>query len=71
MNLSAKCFNFSEGDGIKVCIDGTGFSTEKKAKAVCEKAKGGKCGNVTGNSGSCNGKCFDESGKEHRNLKAN
>lgn len=71
MNLSAKCFNFSEGGGIKVCVPGTGFSSEKKAKEVCEKVKGGKCGNVTGNSGSCSGgKCYDGSGKESRDLKA-
>ncbi len=70
MNLSAKCFNFSDGDGVKVCINGTGASVEKKAKAVCEAAKGSKCGNVTGNSGSCKGKCLDESGASHKELKA-
>lgn len=72
LSLSAKCFNFSEGDGIKVCINGgTGFAIEKKAKAACKQVKGSDCGNTTGNSGTCNGRCVDESGKEHKNLKAN
>jgi hypothetical protein len=70
MSLSAKCFNFSEGDGIKVCIDGTGAGVEKKAKEACMTVKGSKCGNVTGNSGTCKGRCVDASGTEHKSLKA-
>ncbi|MDX1958179.1 MAG: hypothetical protein SFU98_06380 [Leptospiraceae bacterium] len=70
VDLSAKCFNFKNGDGIKVCLPGTGASAEKKAKAACKQVKGSDCGGVTGYSGSCKGRCVDESGKESKELKA-
>jgi hypothetical protein len=70
VSLTAKCFNFKDGDGIKVCLPGTGISAEKKAKAACKKVKGSECGNVTGYSGSCKGRCVDESGTEKKELKA-
>ncbi len=70
--VSAKCYNFRDGDGYKACVKGDGFSDRKKAKKNCKKAKGSDCGNITGYSSSCHsnsGKCVDENGKTHRSLR--
>lgn len=71
--LSAKCFSFSDADGVKVCVDGNNNAARKRAKAACKKAIGSKCGNITGYSGSCqkgsSTRCFDGNGNEARKLK--
>jgi len=68
---SAKCYRFSDGDAIRVCVKGDAFSDRKKAKNICDKVKGGDCGTIVAYSGSCfsnAGKCYDSKGKAHRSL---
>lgn len=70
--LSAKCYTFSKGKEYKACVKGDSFSDRKKAKKNCSKAKKSDCGNVSSYSSSCHsnsGKCIDENGKLHRDLK--
>lgn len=71
--LSAKCFSFSDADGVKVCVDGNNNAARKRAKAACKKATGSKCGNITGYSGSCREgsrtSCFDGNGNQAKSLK--
>lgn len=71
--LSAKCFSFSDADGVKVCVDGNNNAARKRAQAACKKATGSKCGNITGYSGSCQKgsgtRCFDGDGNEAKRLK--
>ena len=52
-SISAKCYGFKDAD-IKVCVN----------------VSGKDCGGITGNMGSCTGpKCYDESGKQDKNIK--
>jgi hypothetical protein len=67
----AKCYRFSKGGEIQVCIKGDSFADRKKAKKICDKAKGSDCGNVSSYSSSCHSntdQCYDEKGKKHRTL---
>ncbi|MCB1145292.1 MAG: hypothetical protein KDK41_13650 [Leptospiraceae bacterium] len=71
-SLVAKCYNFSNGGDVQVCVNGDGFSDRKKAKEICKKAKGSDCGNISSNSSRCHsnsGKCYNENGKPSRELK--
>ena len=67
----AKCYRFSSGGDVQVCVKGDSFPDRKKAKGICDKAKGSDCGNVSSYSSSCHSnvnKCYDENGKAHRSL---
>jgi hypothetical protein len=69
--LAAKCYRFSNGGDVQVCVKGDSFADRKKAKKICDKAKGSDCGNVSSYSSSCHSnvnKCYDENGKAHRSL---
>jgi hypothetical protein len=71
--LFAKCFTFKKSD-IRVCIDGNSNAERKKAQDICDKANGSDCGGISGYSGNCKTagkvKCFDGSGSEQKDLKA-
>jgi len=70
-SVSAKCYHFSNGGDVQVCVKGDSFPDRKKAKKICDKAKGSDCGNVGSYSSSCQSnvnKCYDENGKAHRSL---
>ncbi|MBP7283242.1 MAG: hypothetical protein KBA66_16775 [Leptospiraceae bacterium] len=68
-SISAKCYGFKDAD-IKVCVNGDGFKERKKAGDICKSVSGKDCGGITGNMGSCTGpKCYDESGKQDKNIK--
>ena len=67
-SASAACYNFSNGDGYKVCVKGDSFDDRKKATALCKQVKGSDCGNIQGYSSSCNGKCVDENGNKKSSL---
>ena len=71
----AKCYHFSSAPSdVGVCVGKNGadsFDDRKKAKAICDKAVGKDCGNVSSYSSSCHSnvdKCYDENGKAHRSL---
>lgn len=73
---TAKCYHFSGVPSeVGVCVGKNGadsFADRKKARGVCSKAIGKKCGNVSSSSSSCHsnsGKCYDANGKAHRSLK--
>ena len=65
---SAACYNFSNGDGYKVCVKGDSFDDRKKAQEICKKVKGSDCGNIQGYSSSCNGKCVNQDGEKKSSL---
>ena len=67
-SASAACYNFSNGDGYKVCVNCDSFDDRKKATALCKQVKGSDCGNIQGYSSSCNGKCVDEKGAKKSSL---
>ena len=68
-SISAKCYGFRDAD-IKVCVNGDGFKERKKAEDICKSVTGSDCGKITGNMGSCTGpKCYDEGGKQNKNIK--
>ncbi|MEQ9365317.1 MAG: hypothetical protein RIF32_13815 [Leptospirales bacterium] len=73
VSLAAKCFSFSDADGVKVCVDGNNNAARTRAENACKKATGSKCGNITGYSGSCQKSsgttCIDENGEEQKRLK--
>jgi hypothetical protein len=64
----AKCYSFDKVKGLNVCVHGDSFSDRDKAKSICKSAKGTDCGNVSSYSSSCNGECYDESGKKNQSL---
>ncbi len=66
--LHAACYNFSNGDGYKVCVKGDSFDDRKKAQEICKKVKGSDCGNIQGYSSSCNGKCVNQDGEKKSSL---
>ncbi len=71
VSATAKCYHFSKGGDVQVCVKGDSFADRKKAKKICDKAKGSDCGNVGSYSSSCHSnvnKCYDENGKAHRSL---
>lgn len=71
VTAGAKCYRFSKGDDVQVCVKGDSFADRKKAKQICDKAKGSDCGNVSSYSSSCHSnvnKCYDENAKAHRSL---
>jgi len=58
-----------DGNSFYVCIHGEeSWANRHKAEAICEKAKGSKCDPVSTYSSSCNGHCYDESGKDNQSL---
>lgn len=72
----AKCYRLSDSPSDHFfCVGKNGsdsFADRKKARKICTKVKGSKCGNVASYSSSCHSnsnKCYDENGKAHRNLK--
>jgi hypothetical protein len=68
---TAKCYRFSNGGDVEVCVKGDSFDDRKKAKSICDKAKGSDCGNVSSYSSSCHSnvnKCYDENGNANRSL---
>ncbi len=67
----AKCYRFSKGGQVQVCVKGDSFADRKKAKKVCDKVKKSDCGNVSSYSSSCHSstkQCFDEKGHAHQSL---
>ena len=71
VTAAGKCYRFSNGGDVQVCVKGDSFPDRKKAKKICDKAKGSDCGNVSSYSSSCHSnvnKCYDENGKAHRSL---
>ncbi|RME23123.1 MAG: hypothetical protein D6806_11795 [Deltaproteobacteria bacterium] len=71
--VSAKCYSGQDwkkdGNKFYVCIKGDEtWANRHKAEAVCKKVKGSKCDAVNTYSSSCNGACYDESGKKHHSL---
>ena len=67
-NSYAACYMFSNGDGYKVCVHGDTYPDREKAQDIGKKVKGSDCGNVSGYSKSCNGKCVDHNGKVQNSL---
>ena len=65
---TAKCYHFDKSGDLYVCVQGDSFDDRKKAKSICDKAKGSDCGNVGSYSSSCNGTCYDENGKKNQSL---
>ncbi len=68
---SAKCFRFSAGDDFQVCIDSDSTTLRKKAKEICDAAKGSDCGNISDYSSACRSdtyRCLDENGKAYNVL---
>ena len=68
---AASCYRFSKGGDVQVCVRGDSFADRKKAKQICDKAKGSDCGTVSSYSSSCHSnvdKCYDENAKAHRSL---
>lgn len=71
VTAGAKCYRFSKGDEVQVCVKGDSFADRKMAKQICDQAKGSDCGTVSSYSSSCHSnanKCYDENGKAHRSL---
>ncbi|MCB1142182.1 MAG: hypothetical protein H7A24_08765 [Leptospiraceae bacterium] len=68
IELEAKCFQFSNTDTIRVCVDGNSKHQRKKAQEICKKKFGNLCGRIVGTSNYCtknsNTRCFDQKGKE-------
>lgn len=64
----AKCYHFDKSGDINVCVQGDSFADRKKAKDICDKAKGSDCGSVGSYSSSCNGTCYDENGSKKQSL---
>lgn len=65
----SKCYQFTDGGKIRVCIKGDSFADRNKAKKVCKKAKGSDCGNVASFSSSCgNGNCYNIAGKKYHSM---
>jgi hypothetical protein len=66
-----KCYRFSVGESVRVCVKGDAFSHRKRAKKICDKVRGKDCGTIASISSSCfsnEKKCFDSRGKAHRSL---
>lgn len=66
-----KCYRFSAGESVRVCVKGDAFSNRKLAKKICDKVRSKDCGTIASISSSCfsqKNKCFDSSGKAHRSL---
>ncbi len=75
-SAEAKCYRLSDSPSDHFfCVGkngGDSFADRKKARSICTKVKGSKCGNVSSSSSSCHSnsnKCYDENGKAHRSLK--
>lgn len=71
----AKCYHLDKAPSdVYVCVGkngGDSFDDRKAAKAICDKATGKDCGNVSSYSSSCHSnidKCYDETGKASREL---
>jgi hypothetical protein len=71
-SVYAKCYSgqdWKKGSKFYVCIKGAEtWANRHKAEAVCKKIKGSKCDAVNTYSSSCNGHCYDASGKKHHSL---
>ena len=68
---AAKCYRFSKGGQVQVCVKGDSFADRKKAKTVCDGVQKSDCGNISSYASSCHSnenKCYDEKGKAHRSL---
>ena len=70
--LYAKCYSFRKAEGVKVCINGDSNADRRKAQDLCKNITGSDCGGVGGYTGSCskgeNLKCYNEEGKEQKNI---
>ncbi|MBK8397048.1 MAG: hypothetical protein IPL26_17675 [Leptospiraceae bacterium] len=70
--LSAKCYSFRKNKDVKVCINGDSNADRRKAQNICKQVSGLDCGGVGGYTGSCNKgtqlKCYNEEGKEQKNI---
>jgi hypothetical protein len=70
--LSAKCYSFRKAEDLKVCINGDSNKDRKKAQEICKMLTGVDCGGVGGYTGSCSKsaslKCYNDEGKEQKNI---
>ena len=66
----ARCYAFRD-TGVRVCVEGSGGSAERQARAVCEQVTGNSC-RTTGNSGECRSsgrvQCYDADGNQQRHI---
>lgn len=68
---AAKCYRFSKGGQVQVCVKGDSFADRKKAKKICDEKKKSDCGTISSYTSSCHSntnQCYDENGKAHRSL---
>jgi hypothetical protein len=68
---TARCYFFTNGGAICVCIKGDSYEHRKRARDVCGKVKGSHCGAVSRSADGCQSKkkkCYDEEGNAHESL---
>jgi len=67
-SAQAKCYAFDKQKGFNVCVKGDSFADRDRAAKICKDVKKADCGGVSSYSSSCNGECYDESGKKNQSL---